>query len=378
MIRLVAVTVVSAAAVVSAADPAGLPAAADALGKLVPLGLDGGRLTLDRDAWEKLREKEPTDPAERKKYRREKVVAKYGKHAEKWDDNTVNIQYEHHIAVPIPQQMFQEVIRLIGGSASFSSASSSWSNNRRSLLEDRGDVAGHLQFETDGKAFSLRIAEKRGAGRVLEVEEDPAFGLTLRLSERTAGRLLLFTQDKAGRVRLMWIDGTAVESAEAGSFTELLAREPAKVDARLFGKLAELGIRPPLSPMMPEVIAQAVSGFSPPPKELAERFDRLLAGLGADDVEVRERSTAELSKLFPSMVQAVCSAAGSAGDPEVKSRLAMVLDAHPRILQARAYVEALKLHRDRAYLERVAAERPEFRDAARARLAQLQDGPRGK
>jgi hypothetical protein len=45
MIRLVAVTVVSAAAaVVSAADP-GLPAAADALGELVPLGLDGGRLT---------------------------------------------------------------------------------------------------------------------------------------------------------------------------------------------------------------------------------------------------------------------------------------------------------------------------------------------
>jgi hypothetical protein len=99
--------------------------------------------------------------------------------------------------------MFQEVIRRIGGNASFSSAGSSWSNNRRSLLEDRGDVAGHLQFETDGKAFGLRLAEKRGTGRVLEVEEDPVFGLTLRLSERSAGRMLLFTQDTAGRVRLM-------------------------------------------------------------------------------------------------------------------------------------------------------------------------------
>jgi hypothetical protein len=161
---------------------------------------------------------------------------------------------------------------------------------------------------------------------------------------------------------------------DADGFLDLLSRDPAKVDARLFGKLAEPGIRPPLSPMMPVVIAQAVSGFSLPPKELAERFDRLLAGLGADDVEVRERSTAELSKLFPSVVQAVCSAAGSAGDPEAKSRLAIVPDAHPRILRARTYVEALKLHRDRAYLERVAAERPEFRDAARARPAQLQAG----
>jgi len=341
----------------------GIAGAPDELAKIIVLKIDGDRLMLDREAWEKKEDEK-----------------------QKEDDNgPVQIQIQGGGGVVINQQMimggrmgrgnrpepighFQRYMQKVSPRAMGNSMSSS---NSRWEVRRQGDVNGACVIDTGRGEFTLKLNEGNEPGRTLQLEEDKATGLTLRLVQPATKQMLLLVQTPHGTVSLTSVKGDEVVSLVARDFTELLKQHPGEVQMLLFRPLRAFGPQEPLSPWLPPVMALACTGFGPAPEAIVKQADALIAQLSGDDPETRETATRELIKLYPQAVQHIAQAQEKTEDAEAKMRLRQVQAAHPTIARTRAYVEEKKLHEDKAYLREILGGVPFFKAAARARLTQL-------
>jgi len=343
-------------------DRSGIAAAPEELAKIIVLKIDDDRLALDRDAWTK-----KEDDKEDKQDNANIPIQ-------------VNVQGGGNIVInqrmfmgrggnrPEPIGAFERYMQKVSPNTRGNMMSSSGS---RCVVRRQGDVNGACEVDTAEGDFVLKLSEQGEQGRTLQVEEDKATGLTIRLVRPATKEMLLLVQTPYGTVSLTSVLGDEVESLVAKNFTELLKKHPGKVQVLLFQSLRAFGPNEPLSPWLPPVMALACTGFGPAPAEIVKKADALIAQLGSDDPITREQATRDLIKLYPQAVHHVSQAAEKSEDAEVKMRLGQVLAAHPTIARTRDYVVKNKLHEDKTYLREILGGVPFFKAAARERLTQL-------
>lgn len=361
-------------------EAGGLSRAKEEMGRLFPLTLADGRLKLDEEAWKKKPakaapaggKKEGQDEEEDEEAGGLRIIGQGGGQVR------INVAAGGGVVLnnamglgglPRPGKIFEEVMQKAGGN--FSGGGSSMSGARIELSRTGPNLHGRLTLDRTEGEFQCWFKEQAGDGRFFSFESDKNVGLVIRLTQPATKTSLLFVQAPEGLVALVSSRDKEMTTVAAENFLELLRKETQKVQTLFLRPLAELGLEPPMSPYLPVAMTLACSGFSAPAPEIAQRADALIAKLGAEDMDVREKATQELIELFPQAIQHLMQARDRTEDAEVRARLSKVAGAHPTIAKARPVVEALKLHEDKAYLLNILKTVPLLKAPARARLAQL-------
>lgn len=184
-----------------------------------------------------------------------------------------------------------------------------------------------------------------------------------------------FTQMQNGEVELTFDKeekGGAKGTIRGASLKDMIQHFTPVAQVSFLRPLSDAGVQIALSPDLPVVMAAATTGFSEPLPEVAKKADALITAIGfAITPEERARAVTELTRLYPQAIYHIFHAAEKETNADVKAALKKVLLAHPGIMRAVPYVQANKLHEDRAYLFELFEQAPFFKDAARARLAVL-------
>ncbi|MCW8133482.1 MAG: hypothetical protein KIS92_24270 [Planctomycetota bacterium] len=232
-------------------------------------------------------------------------------------------------------------------------------------------ASGFIGSDAAREGYTFQLSEKAGERRKLAVRWSKAAGLSIVLVRPARESYACLTQAPDGSARLMLLQGDAILVHDAAAFEGLLKEAPDKLQIHLLRQLADVGITLPPSRFLPVCMAAATSGFGASSPEAAKQADELIAKLSAEKPEDRDAATGALIRLYPFAVRKLSAAADSAENADVKARLAKVVAAHPGIAKALPWVEAQKLHEDRAYLREILARVPFFKAAARQRLAEL-------
>jgi hypothetical protein len=225
-----------------------------------------------------------------------------------------------------------------------------------------------LHRTTAEPEYAVSLEERQGPKRKLEAELHHG-QLKVRLTGDDVS--FKFLQKPGGALTLEAQRGEQKVRLDAANLTALLKAHADKTQVFFLRPLADLGVILPPHRYLPPVMAVATGAFDPPPPEVAQKANELIAALSADDMDVRENACRELIALFPRAIFHISQAAQKAQDAEVKASLNKVVAAHPGIAKARAFVEKEKLHENREYLLDLLANVPFFKAAARARLTVL-------
>lgn len=354
---------------VRAEDAQGMEAGKTEMARLVAVAIDEGHLHLNRKVWEEKDPEEPTDPDEHKTWEKKKLAKAMGRDVDQITDQLLKAFGPHYLNQSGCQGRFQEYMNTFGGMGGSSGGGSSGTQSNWHI--EKNTVSGRIETDTAAGSFRLRITEKSYAQRILMVEDDKDMGFTLRLVERPAGRSLLFVQASTGSVTLVVTDGDAIDTYTAKDFAGLLRKHPAETQVKFLRPLAEIGIAPPMHPLLPPVMAAATTGFGEGAAEHVSQADALIAKLSDEDAAARDEATGALIKLYPFAVSHVRSAEANAEDAETKMRLKKVIAAHPTIEKALDFVNEKNLHEDKAYLLDLLTNVPFFKKSAQARLTML-------
>jgi hypothetical protein len=206
-------------------------------------------------------------------------------------------------------------------------------------------------------------------GRKIKISDDKMFGLAIQFW--SPDFQFSFVQLRGGPASLLAIRGQDIVSVAAVSFTELLKKHADKIQLGLLRPLADLGVSVVPHKYLPTVMAVATGAYTAATPEFAVKANRMIAMLDSDEIEIRDKATRDLIALFPRAIFHITEAAKSTQDPEVKTRLEMVIAAHPGIAKARVFVEQEKLHENREYLLDLLANVPFFKSPARIRLTAI-------
>ena len=268
-----------------------------------------------------------------------------------------------------PGPLFDEIMRAGGGRSDRAGGRGGGPRVRRHA--EGSDLAASMEVDSQAGWFALRLVEQTGRLRLLEVEEEPGGGVSIRLEDPGVGLSLFLSSGADGRVTLIGRSGEMTCALSEPDFSALLRASPDEVSTHLLRPLAEAGISLAPDRCMPEVVAAATSGFGAPPPTIAREVDACIARLSDDEASVREDASRALVALYPRAIRHVRDAAERSTDPESRDRLRAVIDARPDIGTALDYVKAAGLHEDRAYLLEILDRVPSYRASARARLAEL-------
>lgn len=316
----------------------GLDNAKEELGNFIQLEIRDGRLSLVRKDWKEQTSSE--DPGGAKKPTK-------------------------------AQTLFKSLITKAGGA----DAQQSEFDEARKLARaevDNDQTIATMQYDAGHDRFYFKLTEKQGAKRTLLVDDnDPDTGLLLmvdqnpldaytRIQQFADGTLILLSRKGNDRVRLM-----------GDNLDALLKSEPGRVQVIFLRAFTDLGVRLAPYKFLPTAMASATSGFGAAAPEHAKKADELIAQLSSEKAEDRDAATTDLIRHFPLAVKHIKDVAEKTENTEGKARLAKVIAAHPGIVKILPWVEAQKLHKDRAYLLDLLANVPFFKASARARLTEV-------
>ena len=337
-----------------------LGAAREPLRKLVSPVIRDGRLVLDRSGWPQA--VPGGDPGKDREDRRRELAEGLSVPVESVPEHLIDGD-----GTADPSSLFEAIMQSGGGR---SGGSGTHGGRVRRHAEGSALLAWLTTDESDG-SFALRLVEREGARRTLDMEEAPARGLSLRLDDPEAGVSFILTTSASGRVSFVGRAGGTTRALCAADFATLLWTAPDEVSAHLLRPLAGVGLSLAPDRCLPEVMAAATSGFGAATPEIAREADACIASLSEDEAETREKASAALHALYPRAIRHVEDALARATDAEAQDRLRAVVASRPDILAALAYVKGAGLHEDRAYLLAVLGRVPSYRASARTRLAEL-------
>lgn len=334
----------AAAGVRGAEENPGFERCKDEMGKLFPIAIDGTRLSLDRNGWNKT-----PDDLEADK----------------------NANPNPDPAWPLCRYRFDRLLRALNRNRIVRNGETRMLKDFFSWTLGGGTADGDCKINTTTGMLELRVTERTGQMRSVKWKEEKTEGVVLELVRNAEDRAVRYLQDPKGAATLVVMDDEKPVEFTAANFTDLLRKHPAQTQVKLLRPLSEAGIALPMHPLLPPVMAAATTGFGEAAAEHAAQADALIAKLADADAAVAEEATGALVKLYPFAVQHVRAAEAKAENAKTKRRLQVVIAAHPTITQAMPFVEAKKLHEDKAYLLDLLANVPFFRKSARARLAVL-------
>ncbi len=339
-----------------------LGAAREPLRRLVSPVIRDGRLVLDRSGWPK--GVPGDDPEMDREGRRREFAEGLSVPIEAVPDHLID---GDGAADPAP--LFEAIMKSGGGSSEGAGSHGGGPRVRRHA--DGSALLAWLTTDEGNGSIALRLVEREGARRTLDVEEVPARGISLRFDDPEAGVSFVLTTSSDGRVSFVGRAGGRACALCEADFAALLRAAPDEVSAHLLRPLAGVGLSVAPDRCLPEVVAAATSGFGAAAPETAREADRWIARLSEDEAESREEASAALHALFPRAIRHIEEALARATDAEARDRLRAVIAARPDIAQALAYVKGTGLHEDRAYLLDVLGRVPSYRASARTRLAEL-------
>lgn len=339
-----------------------LGAARESLRKLVSPVIRDGRLALDRSGWPKA---VPGDvPGRDREDRRREIAEGLSVPVESIPDHLVDGDGKAD-----PSSLFEAIMQSGGGRAGGSGGRGGGPRVRRDA-EGSALLAWLTTDESDG-SVALRLVEREGARRTLDLEEAPDRGLSLRLDDPEAGVSFILMTFADGRVSFVGRAGVTASALSEANFATLLWTAPEELSTHLLRPLAQLGLSLAPDRCLPEAMAAATSGFGAAAPETAREADAWIARLSEDEVEAREEASTALHALFPRAIRHLEDALARATDAEVQDRLRAVIAARPDIAAALAYVKETRLHEDHAYLLEILGRVPSCRASARTRLAEL-------
>ena len=354
----------AAAATPDDVDHSGIGAVPDQLKRLLPIAIQGKRLILDQDAWEKAPAAET--PEQRRKTVTERLAKRLRMKVENVPPNMVDGMM-NQTGVMAPVEIFQSIMDDIAGGVGGSSSS----GGRSYVMNYEGrDVRSSMSVNMNSHEFETRMSEKIGSRRVLAVSDDKQLGFTIHYANASKACGFIFVQSPLGPVSLAAYDGKKGIALTGEDFIDMLHKDPKTTLDYFIKPLMGLGIDFPFSRNHPAVKSFVSMGFNAAAPDVAAQVKTLLKTLEDEDQDVREKAYKDLLPLYPQAIFELSEALKTSQDPEVKRRLEGIAGNYPDLQLAREFVLLEKLQDDREYLIGLMKD-PTYKAGARARLTTL-------
>ena len=345
-------------------DHTGIGAVPEQLKKLLPVAIQGKRLILDQDAWEKSAAAD--SPEQRKKVIAERLAKRMHTKVENVPPQMIDGMLNQTGGM-VPVDIFQSIMDEIGGGMGGSSSSG---GRTYSMNYDGRDVHSSMNVNMNSHEFETRLSEKIGSKRVLAVSDDKQLGFSIRYANASKNCGFSFIQSPAGPVSLAAYDGKKGIAFTGEDFLDLLHKDPQGTQQYFIKPLMGLGLDFPFSRNHPAVKAFVATGFNAAAPDVAAKVQGLLKTLEDEDQDVREKAFKDLLPLYPQAIFELSEALKTTQDPEVKRRLETIAGNYPDLQLAREFVLLEKLHENREYLTSLLKD-PAYKAGVRARLTTL-------
>ena len=348
-------------------DSSGLGAAAEQIKIMLPLAMQGGRLVLDQDAWRR------ADEAQTPEQRRAAVAERLSKRMHTTPDKVPPQLIDNQINMAggsgsTPVDAFQGVIDAIGGGYG---GSSSFGNRSHSLHCDNLKIQGMLNINSDTSVFDMKLAEKTGSRRTLDISDSRQTGLTVHYANGARELGYVFLQSPHGPAVLAAYHGKRTASLAGDNFLDLYRKDPGATMEFFIRPLMDLGVDLPFSQNHPAVMSVVAFGFNASTDpELKARMDALAKALADDELDVRIKAQKDAVALYPSAIFEFTQLRDTTQDPETRKRINTVIDGYPALQLAREFATVEKLQDNRDYLRELLG-KEKYRAGARARLTSL-------
>lgn len=242
-------------------------------------------------------------------------------------------------------QLFQELKSAAGYARS--SRTTTADGNRFAGFSGGGLAA---KLTVTGRCFRLSLHEEQPPGRSVELCDDGAGVLWIRISDPAAQVTLRMDQEAGGRFRVT--EAGAGFAAEAGSFLAFYRDHLDYVGRRMVPLIRQTGVEAPLghySPTVKQAVLARLRALCLP--GLRAEGERLIRQLNDNSYDRRQQATRALSDRFArygGLIQLALT--DGSQPPEARERLRKIAREHPRQTWVEELITALGLTEDRAYL----------------------------
>ena len=228
-----------------------------------------------------------------------------------------------------------------------SSYTSILSKSWRKSLRGKG-VEADMTHATDRAEFGFR--ETSGKSRSLRVTS--MVPEALRISLVSDDKILLFDQKKTGVIKFVEVTDDNTIALTSERFSSLYKNHPEVVEGHLLPALQELGFVVPPDRYSKQFVSRVVWKLGSVDKEVADRYEELLAQVDGNSFAKRKAATEELNRDFLKYLPLLIESHRSGDLPlEAKVRLERVLSQYSEQDRAvDAMVGEMKLTSDIGYL----------------------------